>query len=74
MYLIFSLMLDFFRLRLSELIALVSVSTTVFLFIHTQILTARIDEIQNVLISASSPSDQQCKFYSFNQSFINGFK
>ncbi|CAG7835447.1 unnamed protein product [Allacma fusca] len=40
--------------RFSELIALISVSTTIFLFLHTQSLTARIEEIQGDLTAAAS--------------------
>jgi hypothetical protein len=40
--------------RFSELVALVSVSTTVLLFLHTQILNSRIEEIQGILTASAS--------------------
>lgn len=42
------------RFLSSEWIALVSVSMTVFLFIHTQILTARIEEIKQEALTAAA--------------------
>jgi len=57
--------------RFSELVALISVSTTVFLFFHTQVLNSRIEEIQGILTASASGVSAQgsSKILDFHQTF-----
>lgn len=61
-----------FPIRFSELVALISVSTTVFLFFHTQILNARIEHIQGVLTASGySAHDLSKQAYTKNKSTLS---